>query len=154
MADEEEFLIKMSSIELRAKVYTASKLHHAPQWRALAMQYSSTVLITSRWISMPPFDKAEETDHELARAGWIIDEDDIRESDYVLCFSAEGEVLRGALVEAGMGIALGKKIICCGASPSFGTWQYHPKVIARVADLGKAMEFLLADWQGRNVQRG
>lgn len=66
----------------------------------------------------------------------------------VLVYAEEGEHLRGALVEAGMAIALGKTVLVIGDHPDFGTWQHHPKVIhaadldqarTRLTELGSAM---------------
>lgn len=140
---------RSSNMKRLPKIYTASKLHHAPMWRELKLHTNLPMTITSRWISMEHFDDAD-APIEQKRAGWIIDETDVRESDYVLVFAAANEPLRGALVEAGMGIAYGKKIVCCGQSDSFGTWQYHPQVIERANNLQAALQFILLDWQQVN----
>lgn len=123
------------------RVYTASKLHHAPTWRAMQIQYKDWLVITSRWITMPTF---EEGTTELCRNGWVVDDQDVRHSNFVLCYAKDGELLRGALVEAGMGIAYGKKILCVGASDSFGTWQWHPQVVLRTARMQEALDYLKA----------
>lgn len=66
----------------------------------------------------------------------------------MLVYAEEGEHLRGALVEAGMAIALGKIVLVIGSHPDFGTWQHHPNVMhaadldharARLAELASAM---------------
>jgi hypothetical protein len=61
----------------------------------------------------------------------------------VLVYAEDGEHLRGALIEAGMAIALGKRVIVVGDHPDFGTWQHHPNV-AYATDLSHAKSQLLA----------
>jgi hypothetical protein len=47
---------------------------------------------------------------------------------------AEGDDhLRGALIEAGVAIALHKTVIVVGQHPDYGTWQWHSSV-RRVRD--------------------
>lgn len=121
------------------RVYTASKLHHAPMWRALQIQNQSWLVITSRWIHMATFDERSE---EICRNAWTIDDQDVGKSNFVLCYAEGGELLRGALVEAGMGIAYGNDIICVGESESFKNWQYHPQVVLRTASLELALKYL------------
>jgi hypothetical protein len=116
------------------RVYTASKLGHSRRWIDLRSSWQD-VTFTARWPDMhattgPPTP-------ERARLHWLEDEEDVRSADVVLVYAEEGEHLRGALVEAGMGIALGKTIIVVGEHPDFGTWQHHPKVF-RASDLEHA----------------
>lgn len=65
---------------------------------------------------------------ENAANFWKIDEADVLVSDIVLVYAVDGDVLRGALVEAGMAIAYGVPVAVVGTSESYGTWQYHPMV--------------------------
>lgn len=60
---------------------------------------------------------------------WIVDQHDVASCDVLLVYAEEGDELRGALVEAGMAIALNKMVIVVGNSPCYGTWQNHPNVI-------------------------
>lgn len=136
----------------RPKVYTASKIWHAPLWRDLRTNPSwSHVEFTARWPDMEHLEKggAMPSPAEFAHF-WTIDEQDVRRSDFVLVLAhdpylhngptGDNESLRGALVEAGIGIAMGKTIITIGLAPSH-SWSYHPRVV-RLDDLASAKIFL------------
>lgn len=126
------------------KVYTASKLEDGPLWRSLREAWPD-IEIVARW----PFlhitdDGAPGWPHDCAAHGaifWQHDHDDVARCDVVLVYSAFDRPLTGALVEAGMGIALGKLVIVVGEHPSFGTWRFHPQV-RRVPDLTSALSLL------------
>jgi len=116
------------------RVYTASKLQHWRRWKDLRSQWPE-VTFTARW---PDIDIASVpgTPQE-ARAHWLDDEADVRSADVVLVYAESADNLRGALVEAGMAIALNKKVLVVGDHPDFGTWQHHPNV-AHATDLDHA----------------
>lgn len=105
------------------KVYTASKLRHAEMWRTLHMD---GVEFTARWPRLHVGTVPD--DPRYAKIFWVHDEEDVRASDVVLVYAELKDKLRGALVEAGMAIALGKDVIVVGEHDDFGTWQYHPLV--------------------------
>lgn len=107
----------------KTNVYLASKLAHAKKWRELDWP---EINLTARW---PHSHVGVPDTADFARLFWTEDEDDVMSSDVVLVYAEDGEHLRGALVEAGMGIALGKHVIVVGDHPDFGTWQYHPMVL-------------------------
>lgn len=117
----------------KLKIYCASKLHHAEKWRQLERQWPKFEF-TARWIHMSNFD---ESTPKVCSDGWLVDEEDVRKCDVVMVYAYKNEELRGALVEAGMGIGMGKAILLVGESPSFGTWQFHPQVF-KVQDLDAA----------------
>ena len=130
---------------VRLKVYTASKLKEGPRWRQLAEEWPE-IEVVARW----PFlhvtaDGEPGWPDDCAAHGsifWQHDHEDVANSDVVLVFSGdEGDVLRGALVEAGIGIALGKTIIVVGDNLGYGTWKFHPQV-KRVATLDDARSIL------------
>lgn len=111
----------------RPVVYTASRMLHASLWLA-QRQANFDIEFSARWIDQTKsFDDAAFSD-EVKRQGWIQDEEDIRRAEYLVCYGQPKETLRGALVEAGMAMALGKKILCVGGSHSFGTWCKHPTI--------------------------
>jgi len=128
----------------RLKVYTASKLSEAPLWRALADDWKE-IEIVARW----PFIHVTGSGlpswpGDCAAHGavfWQHDHDDVARCDVVLVYGKGDGTLRGALVEAGMGIALGKYVIVVGSDPSYGTWQFHPSV-ARVRTLDEARSLM------------
>lgn len=120
-------------------VYTASKLCHASKWLALRSLWPE-VHFTARW----PHLVGNVSDEEVnAALFWLRDIADVQKSDVVLLYAEEGEHLRGALVEAGAALGLGKRVICVGDHPDYGTWRFHPMVTrlptleAARADLAK-----------------
>jgi nucleoside 2-deoxyribosyltransferase len=116
------------------KVYTASKLKHAPLWKQLKEEWIEIEFV-ARW---PFFHVGNIPDTSYyAKVFWKQDLEDVQLSDIVLVYAEEGDKLRGALVEAGMAIALGKEVIVVGESPDYGTWTWHSNVY-RVSDLTDA----------------
>lgn len=128
----------------RIKIYTASKLKEGPRWRRLAEDWPE-VEVVARW----PFlhvtdDGAPGWPDNCAAHGsifWQHDHEDVARSDVVLVYGANDDTLRGALVEAGMGIALGKTVIVVGDNEGYGTWKFHPQV-KRVLTLDAARSVL------------
>ncbi len=109
----------------QVRVYTASKLQHAELWLELH-KTCPEIHFTARW----PFVVGKIPDApEFARKFWQDDHADVARADVVLVYAAGPEEhLRGALVEAGIGIALGKHIVVVGKHQDYGTWQFHPQV--------------------------
>ena len=125
----------MSTEPKLLKVYIASKLCHADKWHELRETWPEVVFVM-RW----PFCHVGNIpdDPVFAKIFWEQDLEDVSKSDVVLVYAEPGEKLRGALVEAGMAIALGKCVICVGVEhQDFGTWTHHP-LVHRVVDLGEA----------------
>lgn len=116
------------------KVYTASKTEHAQFWIELRGKWPE-VHFTARWPFMTG--RVSETAYNAFQF-WQDDLDDIRTSDVVMVLGKPGEHLRGALVEAGMGIALGKTILVVGEHEDYGSWQYHP-LVKRTTDIDTAV---------------
>lgn len=110
---------------MKTRLYTASKLQHAPMWQKLRTD-NSHIEFTSRWIDMVSQEAAAKQ-KDFMRF-WLGDHEDVRRSDFVAVYATGDDHLRGALVEAGMGLALGKKIIVIGEHDDYGTWQHHPGV--------------------------
>lgn len=115
------------------KVYIASKMQHAARWRNLYSKYAH-VHVVSRWPFLEP---SVEPDEDNARKFWQDDVADIQAADAVIVYAEPEEKLRGALVEAGIAIGLGKLVIVIGDHPDFGTWIHHPQV-RRADDLVSA----------------
>lgn len=112
------------------KVYIASKLHYASQFRGYRKSWAlDGINLHARW-----FDQAElETNGSLTpdefRIFWAVDEEDVKEADALILYAAPSDKLRGALVEAGMAIAWGKLVIVIGDHSDYATWQYHHHVV-------------------------
>lgn len=135
--------VKSVKVKRKVRVYTASKLKSASFIRE-EINLWPEVEVVARW----PFSHVD-GDEPLwpedcgahASIFWVHDEEDVRKCDVVLLFGEETDVLRGGLVEAGMGLALGKTVIVVGRNTSYGTWQHHPKVY-RVKDMTNARSLL------------
>jgi hypothetical protein len=123
-----------------AKVYFASKMHHAVKWKGFYDH--PDIHVVSRWPFLETF---VEPTPANAKKFWLDDHADVTRADVVIVYAEEGEHLRGALIEAGIGIALGKRIIVVGDHPDYGTWQHHPQV-QRAISLENALA--LVKWGG------
>ena len=122
------------------RVYTASKLSFAPEWEKLQAGWAE-VFFHARWLHHVKMGTPDT--EEFAPTFWIEDAEDVAISDAVLVYGGEGEKLRGALVEAGMAIALDIPVVLVGEHPDYGTWKHHPMVV-RVNDFGAAYDYLEA----------
>src|SRR5262245_26390285 len=109
------------------KVYTASCLHHRAMWRELAEQWTPDVEFCAGWIRLEDDVFAmNENDPKALLEHWLRDSREIAQCDVVMVNAAVSDKLRGALVEAGMGLAHGKPVLVIGTHPDYGTWQHHP----------------------------
>lgn len=138
------------------QVYFAGKVESVEFFRQIRDSYSSSIEVTSYWIDTPLdqlrleagllSSSLKETHASIEDFGnyWSRNEVDIKRADFVLIYAHDKkEVLRGALVEVGMGIAYGKTIIICGEeeNSSFGNWQWHPQVV-RYPNIIEAINFM------------
>ena len=114
------------------KIYGASLISHARMWTDWGNKNRDIITLQSRWQANVLAGATEEPAN--ARVFWWDDESDVLDSDVLVVYAADGDTLRGALVEAGMAIAYDKPVYITGDSRSYGTWQYHPSV-RRVKDL-------------------
>ena len=117
------------------RIYIASKMHHAERWRGLYDELPD-VHICSHWPFLEPF---VHPSGENARKFWHDDVQDISDCHALIVYAEEGEKLRGALVEAGIAIGMGRPVIVVGEHPDFGTWSFHPKV-SRATTLAEAVQ--------------
>lgn len=107
-----------------SKVYVASKLYHAGIWRQARLDYPE-IHFTARWpylVSKVP-DEAK-----YAKNFWLDDLRDVADANVILVYAEPADRLRGALIEAGAALALGKVVWLVGQNESYGTWQHHPLV--------------------------
>lgn len=127
------------------KVYTASKLKHAAMWQGAYSQFRY-IHFVARW---PFLTGMVEDSAENAAKFWEDDFRDVKESDIVLLYAQPEDKLRGALIEAGYGLARGKAVWCVGTSEDFGTWQWHTSV-KRFTDLQVALNELNTEGKRRS----
>lgn len=128
------------------RVYTASKLEEAEMWLEIQKTHPG-VFFHARWLKHTQIGTQDKA--KRAQEFWIQDEEDVVGSDVVLVFARDGQVMKGALVEAGMAIAMGIPVIVVGDHPAYSTWVYHPGVM-RVATLDEALgkiEHLYLGWK-------
>lgn len=123
------------------KVYIASKLKHADRWRKLREQWPAEGIdLHARWHDQESQeDEAQPVDFSIF---WLVDEEDVSNSDCVIVYGEADDKLNGALVEAGIAIAHKILVIVVGDSPSFGSWWHHPGVL-RAGSLEQAKRLIL-----------
>lgn len=134
---------KIGAARAPISVYTASKLSLAPLWLNLISAWPE-VHFTARWVKDHVSAAGEPKwpgDEAHGRVFWQHDWEDVARARVVLCYGRPDEVLRGALVEAGIALGMGKNVIVVGQNASYSTWQYHRNVF-RVADLDAARSLL------------
>lgn len=121
------------------RVYTASKMKQGRKWLDLHAG-AQGLYFHARWLKHTALGTPDTPEH--AAKFWLEDEQDVRDADVVLVYAEQGEHLRGALVEAGMALACGVPVVVVGDSPDFGTWQYHPGVVARATTVPSALAWI------------
>lgn len=127
----------------KPKVYGASKMTHRQFWKDLR-ESEPDIEWTAHWPDM----ECEDTP-DLCKFFWTKDHVDIARSDFVLCYAGPGanDQLRGALIEAGIAIGLGKRVVIIDeyryTAGIYGTWQYHPQVL-RAESLKQALWMMKA----------
>jgi nucleoside 2-deoxyribosyltransferase len=120
------------------KIYMASKMHHAEEWRDLYSR--KNIHVVSRWPFLEPF---VEPSPGNAVKFWEDDLADIARCDALVLYGQSTEKLRGALVEAGIALALGKLVMVIGEHDDYGTWRYHPRVM-NYETLEGALSYLIS----------
>ena len=111
------------------KVYIASKLAYAEQFRGYREAWKNEGIdLHARWFDQAIIEQTSEVHLNDFHIFWLVDEEDVKNSDAVIVYGTERDKLKGALVEAGIAIAMGKLVIIIGDCPDFGTWQHHPLV--------------------------
>jgi len=124
------------------RVYTASKLDKADLWKKLREEYRR-IEFTARWVdSYVPNEQEHECSPHFLAVAWKQNLEDVARADAVLVYGDESGALRGALVEAGVGLALGKTVILVGDAHCYGTWQYHINCV-KVPTVAHAVTYLM-----------
>lgn len=109
-------------------------------WQKLRIEWRE-LEFTARWIDMKNIIDCDRDPH-ICSIAWEENLQDIKNSDFILVYGTKDDHLRGTLVEAGMGIALNKRVIAVDQHPDYGTWQYHPAVY-KALNLDSAYRMIL-----------
>lgn len=130
----------------KLSIYFAGKLSDAPLARECMLK-APQFLWNARW---PWFESVVPDEPEFAENFWVQDIADIADSDCVLLWAVDhGKKQKGALVEVGAAIGMGKRVlvVTTGAEkaktntrgvsnpyhPDLSTWQCHPQVRVAIA---------------------
>lgn len=117
--DAAALLRRLADTELRADastapsgagVYFASKVTHAPRWRALRDGGVQTI---SSWIDEAG--EGQTADYRELSARCLAE---IADATAVLLYCEPGEILKGALLEVGAALMNGTPVLCVGECPS------------------------------------
>lgn len=113
--------------------YTASKVKHAPLWRSLRKRGYP---INSTWIDEAG--EGESADYSELATRCV---NEIRSADFILLYCKPGQLLKGALIEAGIALALGKEVRCVGnchtisrVFKSHPLWKKFPNILTALKD--------------------
>lgn len=137
-----------TAIRFQYPVYVASTMNHRMLLRGVRRSWRPhNLVIISSWI-----DEGDNHDDctPLQFAGkWITNYREVSEAKALVVYVEKRDVLRGALVEAGIALGQHKPVILVGDPhhPSFGSWQYHPLTHA-VPDL-EAARAVIQSWHKR-----
>lgn len=119
-------------------IYTASKTRHAPKWRRLQ---TLGVPVIASWLDEEcPEDKSKDVIPGL----WVKMVEEAAGCGAVLAYFEPGEIIKGALVEVGAALAMGKPVFVCGCKPDYpyvkewGSWLRHP-LVTLCKDLNDAL---------------
>ena len=110
----------------KPRVYVASKLRHAKEIRSEALAHEN-IQFTSGWIYL--CEHVSDDSKGMADNFWAANLKDLRACDILVIFGDPEDKLRGALIEAGYALALGKTVIVVGDHSDFGTWQHMDDVM-------------------------
>ena len=116
------------------KVYMASKLRHSAMLRELVLSRTD-ICFTARW---PYFEHQVPDTKEHASHFWSHDFNDVTYAEVVVVYAEQDDKLRGALVEVGYALALGKPVIVIGDHADYGTWR-HANNVRRALDIKEAL---------------
>lgn len=104
---------------MKPTIYIASKIWHAPKWRALKEQGHN---IIASWIDPQYFEADGKTglplEHYQARFLWDGCAKEPAIADVTIIYAEQGDVLKGGLIECGAALGAGKFVIQVGSCAS------------------------------------
>lgn len=122
------------------RVYFASKLYRAPQWREIKAAMEGMLEVVSTWHDDHEVVSNESNDL-LARDGWKANHYDVKQATTLLAHGVASDPLNGTLIEIGMALARLIPIILVGNYP-WGTWRLLPN-ITQAETLHEGMNLLM-----------
>ena len=132
----------------RPRIYTASKLHKASLWISLRREWTG-IEFTARWSDL--VGRVDDSSDKAARTFWLHDIEDVKKSDSLLLLADPEDKLRGALVEAGVALGLGKHVMVVGSHPDFGSWHNHP-LVSHAESVTEGLERLAGPWNSEIIR--
>jgi hypothetical protein len=127
------------------RVYPSSKVKHAPMWMKLQTKVPH-LFLNARWLKWAERKNSLNTND--FQALWKDCQEDIGTSDVLILYTEEGDVLKGCLVEVGMALANGIRVIIVASESnrlSYGTWVHNDSV-KWVTSMIDAMD-ILENWE-------
>ena len=72
---------------------------------------------------------------------WPENIEDIKNSDCVVCYADQVDVLGGALIECGVALAKGIPICLVGENEAYRSWTHHP-LVTKLSSIDSAIMWL------------
>lgn len=136
-----EQLESVPLLSTKPKIYIASKAIHRPMWRYLRDRWDFHIIST--WIDTPDefIGVTDEVNLDYTKL-WLSCVNDVRNCDVLVMYVEEGERMKGALIELGIALGLGKEVIVTGPVGDNGTWHHHPKVEVSDKSISELLSWL------------
>lgn len=126
----------------KPKVYLASKLYRANEWRLFRAMYLGVITVVSTWHDSDTVEQDDANSDEACRLGWIANRDQvIYQADVLIAIGTKTDPLNGTMIEIGMAYGRGIPIYLVGDYP-WGTWKILPNVY-HVDNVVSAVDHLL-----------
>jgi hypothetical protein len=128
----------------KPKVYVASRLSEHKMWQVFANDDDwrfCKFTASWPWKAHLEWEAAEPPDSSILREAWQTNVREILDSDFVLLYARLAPSLKGALVECGVALGAGIRIVAVGLDLEH-TWGQHHLVI-NVPTLKEARNYLL-----------
>lgn len=127
-----------------------AKLRHAEKFKKLRADYPDMHFI-SRWIVTA--DKGSEEQKPVYE--WMREaEIEIANSHCCVVYAEQGEILKNALVQVGMALAMRIPIYVIGEHKSYAEWQFWQPYVTRVTNLEACMDRIRIRFRGEKKKIG
>ena len=131
-------------------VSIAAKLRHAEMFKKLRENHPDIHFI-SRWIVTTEKGSEEQKPvYEWMREAEI----EIANSHCMLVWAERGEILKNALIQVGMAIAMRIPVIVVGENASYAEWQFWQPYVSRSSNLNQAIKDIKIRFRGKQPTIG